>query len=124
MLVASYIIYLTIVRLNKEVVFAPAEVNLILHELLCGKQRWIWHLLICFGNLDLLLVLVDFFQAVRMAGKLLQFVMQLLLHHDIDLVGTLGDDRNRLVNVACLLFDLGNIFGFEVIGNAISDLAT
>jgi hypothetical protein len=38
MLVASYIIYLTIVVLNEEIVFASAVVNLVFHKFLRSKQ--------------------------------------------------------------------------------------
>jgi hypothetical protein len=39
--------------------------------------------------------------------------MQFLLQGDIDLVGTLGDNGNRLVQIAGLSLDIGEILGFH-----------
>ena len=98
-------------QLFKEIVLVATIVDLLVHKLLGGQQRRIRHPLIRLGDLYLLLVLMDLFQAIGMARKLLQFVVQLLFQGDVDLVGPFGDNGYRLVQIAGLGLDIGKVLG-------------
>jgi len=102
--------------------FVLPEVNFVFHEFLGCQQSGIRHFLVSLGDLDLLLVLMDLFQAVSMGGELLQLVVQFLLQHDVDLVGAFGDHGNGLVYITGFALDLGHILGLKVISNTIAYL--
>src|SRR5579862_1355924 len=104
------------VHLAEQVVLVFPVVDLVFQEFLRSQQRRIWHPLIGLRNFDLLLVFVYFLQVVRMAGKLLELVVQLFLERYVDLVGPLGYDRDGLVKISCLAFDLVEVLGLHDIG--------
>jgi len=109
-------------QLFKEIVVVAAIVDLLIHELLGRQQSGIGHPLIGLGYLDLLFVLVDFLEAIGMAGKLLQFVVQLLFQGDVDLVSPFRDNGNRLVQIPGLRLDIGKVLGFHYIGSVCINL--
>ena len=62
--------------------------------------------------IDLLFVLMNLFQAIRMAGKFIQFIMQLFFQRNIDLVSSFANDRNQIHRyyLFCSLFHPGFLF--------------
>ena len=88
----------------EQVVLVPPIIDLVVHKFLGGQQRRIGHPLICLRDLDLLLVLMDLFQAVRMTGKLFQLVVEFLLQGNVDLICPLGNDGDRTYKLPVLAF--------------------
>src|SRR5436309_14367797 len=69
------------------------------------------HLLVMRGNLDLLAILENLLEAISAGSKFGQLILQLFLLQSRKLVGTLGDDHNRLINVMCHVFNLPQVAG-------------
>jgi hypothetical protein len=57
-----------------------------------------------------------------MAGELFQFIMELFLQHDINLVRTFGNNGDGFVYIARFCLDLGHVLGFKIISYAVSYL--
>ena len=104
-----YPVAVAVPTLFEQVIIIPAIIDLVVHKLLRSQQGRIWHPFICLGDLDLLLVLMDLLQAIGVAGKFLQLIMQFFLKGNIDLIGPLGNYGNRLIQIARLCLDIGQI---------------
>ena len=87
--------------LAEQVFVVSAEVNFIFHKLLGSQQSRVRHTLISFRYFYLLFVFMNFFQAVGMACKFFQFVMQLFFQSNVYLVCPFGYDGNGFIQVTC-----------------------
>ena len=79
---------------TKKIFIIFLEIYFILKKLCGGKQFRVWHSFISTRNLNLFFVFVYFLQAVGMASKLLQLIMQFFFNYNIYLVGSFCYDRN------------------------------
>ena len=95
------------IGLSEKVVLVVAPVvDLAFHELLGSQDGGVGHFLVGAGDLDLFFVLVDLFQAVGMARELFELIVQFFPQGNIDLVGSPGNDGNRLIEVTGFAFDI------------------
>jgi len=109
--------------LTEKIGLVLSEIDLVVQKFRASQKRRVRHLLIGFGDLYLLLVLMNFFEAVGMGCELLQFVMKFLFQGDVDLICPFGDDGDGLVQIACFPLDRRNILGFHHIAQAVTDLS-
>ena len=75
------------------------KINLSVFKFLSGNQYRFRYALIKFRNLDLLPILKNFFQIIRIRSKFLQFTAQLLFHLHGNLIGSFGNNGYRFINV-------------------------
>ena len=67
---------------------------------------------------------MNLFQAISMAGKFIQLVMQLFFQRNVDLVSPFGNNSNRLIEITCFILYFIQAFCFNIIGNASAKLTS
>ena len=86
-----------------------AVVHAALFKLLDGNEGGLGQLLVVTADLYLLAVFENLLQGIRCCGKLLKLLVQFLLDVGRNLVGTLANDGNALVDVAGLFTEVHDV---------------
>ena len=96
-----------------KIVFSLTIVNLIFYEFLGSQNCGIRHALIRSGYFDLLLILMNLLQSIGMTGKFFQLIMQFFLKSNIDLIGSLADNGNLLIQITCFCLQHIQVFSLH-----------
>lgn len=91
--------------------------NLVLHIFLCGDKHRLRQFFVVARDFDLLAVFVHLFGGVGERRKLLEFLLEVVLHLHGNLIGTFGDDAHRFVDVAGIGRHLDHVTSDSVEGS-------
>ena len=76
-----------------------SPIYILLDELLCSEECRLREFFVILAYLYLFTVFKDFLETVIVTGKFCQFLAEVLLYLSRDLVGTLADDSDALVDI-------------------------